>query len=66
MNTRWDIEYYYKGEDRHIKGHVFAATQMQACMNFQKAFKNAFMVGYPVPTQSGGSDQHSIATDSLK
>jgi hypothetical protein len=63
--TRWDFEYYYKGETRRLRGHVYAATQVQACSNFKRAFPGAFMVDYPVPTSSGGDSQENIATDSL-
>ncbi|AIX14725.1 hypothetical protein Syn7803C72_113 [Synechococcus phage ACG-2014d] len=65
MKTRWDFEYYYKGDERKYSGHVYANTQMQACINFQKAYKNAFMIGYPHPTSKSTSGQETIATDSL-
>lgn len=63
--TRWDFEYYYKGDSKRLKGHVYAPTQVGACSNFKKAFPGAFMVGFPTPTSSGSDSQENIATDSL-
>ena len=46
---RWDFEYYYKGDPKRLRGHVYAATQVGACANFKKVYPEAFMVGFPVP-----------------
>lgn len=62
---RWDFEYYYKGNPKRLRGHVYAATQVGACANFKKVYPEAFMVGFPVPVSSGSDSQESIATDSL-
>ena len=62
---RWDFEYYYKGDAKHLKGHVYAATQIGACASFKKVYPGAFMIGFPTPVSTGSDSQESIATDSL-
>ena len=63
---KWEFEYYYK-EDREkfYSGHLYAPTQARACLNFQKAFPNAYMKDYPHAVSGGSDGQESIATDSL-